>query len=174
MVSFTARSQAGVAIIIATSETVAFSILKQSGVYNATPEDYKLTRSRNVGKYHGTSYGLVIESYTNALVAYDAIVSVADKIIGPKGDKGDKGDEPQITADEDGTLYVDGELLTEAVKDAADVAYEAAETIDAKIAQKVDKSTLVRISDVDFAELEAHGLVDPNKIYFIYELPEEE
>lgn len=37
---------------------------------------------------------------------------------GAQGIKGDKGDEPVITADADGTLRVDGELLTEVIKNA--------------------------------------------------------
>ena len=37
---------------------------------------------------------------------------------GAQGIKGDKGDEPQITAGSDGTLYVDGNLLTAIIKNA--------------------------------------------------------
>lgn len=91
VVSFTARNQAGVAIIIATSEAVAFSVLQQGGLYNGTPDDYKLVRACNVGKYCGKFYGLALESYTNALVAYDALVSVAGKIVGPQGPQGVPG-----------------------------------------------------------------------------------
>lgn len=35
-----------------------------------------------------------------------------------KGDKGDKGDTPEITADEQGNIYSDGELLTDVIANA--------------------------------------------------------
>ena len=36
--------------------------------------------------------------------------------------KGDKGDKPVLTADPDGTIYSDGEVLTEVIKDAKEQA----------------------------------------------------
>lgn len=91
VVSFTARNQAGVAIIVASNESIAFSVLQRGGLYNGTPDDYKLIRACNVGQYCGKFYGLALESYTNALVAYDALVSVAGKIVGPIGPVGPEG-----------------------------------------------------------------------------------
>lgn len=92
IVSFTVDSQAGLAIVIAETASVAFINLKNSGLYNGTPEKYVLVASQNVGSYFGESYGLMLESYTNALVAYDALVSLGNSLVGPKGDKGDTGE----------------------------------------------------------------------------------
>lgn len=91
VLSFTALNQSGLAIILAYNETEAFSDLKREGRYNGTPEKYFLVQARNVGKYCGGAHGLMLESYTNALTAFDAIVSVADKIVGPIGPVGQEG-----------------------------------------------------------------------------------
>ena len=83
------------------------------------------------------------------------------EISGPTGPQGPKGDTPVLSADEDGTIYADGVLLTEVVKDAAEQAIdaareaeEAAETIDAKIAGKADESEVSQLrSEVEGVEL---------------------
>ena len=91
VLSFTARDQAGLAIVIAVTEREAFEHLKAGGLYNGTPDDYVLVACKNVGKYEGRAYGLMLESFTNALVAFDALVDVSKSIVGPKGDRGEQG-----------------------------------------------------------------------------------
>lgn len=76
VLSFTARNSSGIAIVIASDEREAFMCLKNSGMYNGSPNEYTLNASRNVGHYDGSAYGLMLESYTNAKVAYDAIAAL--------------------------------------------------------------------------------------------------
>lgn len=92
VLSFTVGKEAGIALVAAKSERQAFEILQNSGNYNCFPEKYVLVQSRNLGLVASIVYGLLIESYVNALEAYDAIIKAANKLIGPKGDKGDTGD----------------------------------------------------------------------------------
>lgn len=54
-------------------------------------------------------------------------VTVQPEVIEIAGPTGPKGDTPVLTADEDGTIYADGILLTEVVKDVTE-AVESAET----------------------------------------------
>ena len=91
VLSFTVDDQAGVSIVLADSQANALLALKQAGKYNGTPDKYVLVQALNVGQYDGPYYGLMLESYTNAMVAYDALVDVAKDIKGDKGDKGDRG-----------------------------------------------------------------------------------
>ena len=81
VISFTARHQSGMAIVLSSTEREAFACLKQMGQYNGTPNDYVQVAIKNVGKYDGCAYGLVLESYTNAIVAFDAIAALASKIV---------------------------------------------------------------------------------------------
>lgn len=92
VLSFTVGKEAGIALVAAGSERQAFEILQNSGNYNGFPEKYVLVQSRNIGLIASVAYGLLIESYVNALEAYDAIIKAANRLIGPKGDKGDVGD----------------------------------------------------------------------------------
>lgn len=94
---------------------------------------------------------------------------------GENGEKGEKGDEPQITADDDGTIYSDGKVLTTVVKDASEEAIRAAEQADEAreeiqedLDTKLDKDTIVLISDVEYQILVDTGHVDPTKIYYVY------
>ena len=110
------KNQSGLAMIVAGTEEEALRHLRESGLYNGSPELYVLIESRNLGEYVGCEYGLILESYTNALLAFDAICSIAEKIKGEKGDKGDKGNKGDTG--EQGLpggiawpeLYVDGDL----------------------------------------------------------------
>ena len=90
--SFTAGGDSGLALMAASSERTAISILKNSGRYNGEPSKYSIIQIRDIGLSSGLATELLLESYINALVAYDAIMSVVNKYVGPKGDKGDKGD----------------------------------------------------------------------------------
>ena len=102
LLSFTYGSESGLAIVIASSERQAFQCLKSQGRYSSAPALYSLVRVENVGAYYeGGAYGLMLESYTNAMVAFDALCAVMKDIVGPpgpqgpegpQGPKGDKGD----------------------------------------------------------------------------------
>lgn len=102
LLSFTYGSESGLAIVIASSERQAFQCLKSQGRYSSAPALYSLVRVENVGAYYeGGAYGLMLESYTNAVVAFDALCAVMKDIVGPpgpqgpegvQGPKGDKGD----------------------------------------------------------------------------------
>ena len=169
IISFSAKNESGLAIVIAESEQSAVSSLRRMGKYNGKPDVYVILAIKNVGRYDGCAAGLILESYVNALVAFDALVSVMGQIVGPQGPVGPEGPEPVITADEDGNIYSDGELLTTAAADAAKRADEAREAIQDDLDKKVDKTSLVLLSDVEYQYLVDHHLVDPNKIYFCYE-----
>lgn len=274
LISFYAANESGLAMVVAETDEEAWEHLCNSGRYNDSETAYVLIQCRKIGDYVGCGNGLLLESYTNALVAFDAFVSILDKIRGPQGERGpqgftgdrgpagatgatgatgprgyrgeqgvgvrdvetyylatthnsgikvlnrgwtpepqtttnvkkylwmylvvrftngtgvvvepyiagvygDRGDDgidghtPLITASADGTLYADGVLLTDVVKVAAERADDAREAIQDDLDLKVDKSTLVLISDIDYEELEREGQVDPDKIYFIYEEEEE-
>lgn len=84
-ISFTAGSEAGLAMVAAQDERSAFRILKNGG--SRCHDSYSLIQIRDIGMSTSCTYGLLLESYVNALAAYDAISKVADKFI--KGDKGD-------------------------------------------------------------------------------------
>lgn len=92
VISFTVGKEAGIALVAAGSERQAFEILQNSGNYNGFPEKYVLVQSRNIGLIASVAYGLLIESYVNAMEAYDAIIKAANKLVGPKGDTGEKGE----------------------------------------------------------------------------------
>lgn len=105
VLSFTVGSEAGLALVAADSQTTAFQILKNSGERNCCPDNYVLVQIRDVGISNSCWFGLLMESYVNSLVAYDAIVSVADKFI-----KGDKGDSIWVN------MYVDNDLYLHVVE----------------------------------------------------------
>lgn len=92
IISFTVRKDSGLAIVAASSEREAKTILTTSGRYGRSIIKYNVIEIKCLGETCSCDYGLVMESYTNAEVAYAALVSVMDKIKGEKGDKGDKGD----------------------------------------------------------------------------------
>ena len=87
VISFLVGGESGLAMVAAPDERVAFEILKNSGSRSCAEPGYILVQIRNLGTSTSCGFGLLMESYVNALVAYDAIVSVADHFI--KGDKGD-------------------------------------------------------------------------------------
>lgn len=85
VISFTAGKEAGLAMVSAPDDRSAFQILKNGG--SRCHDSYSLIQIRNIGMSTSCTYGLLLESYVNALEAYDAIVSVANQFL--KGDKGD-------------------------------------------------------------------------------------
>ena len=85
VISFTVGSESGLALVAAQDAATAFQVLKNGG--SRCSDGYSLIQTRDIGMSTSCSYGVLLESYVNAIAAYDAIVSVADKFI--KGDKGD-------------------------------------------------------------------------------------
>ena len=93
VLSFQVNTGTGLAIVIAGDEREAFQHLKSSGKYNCDPSQYVLNQAANVGGYCGCATGLVLETYTNAMLAFEAFRSVMDKIVGPQGERGFKGEQ---------------------------------------------------------------------------------
>ena len=79
--SFTAANQSGIAIVSASTQQDALRILKNSGRYNGMPDAYVLVQATRLGVYTENRYELLFESYTNAIVAYDAIVNTIRHIV---------------------------------------------------------------------------------------------
>ena len=89
VISFTAGKEAGLAMVAATDDRSAFQILKNGGSRDG--KGYSLIQCRNIGMTAGCHYGLLMESFVNALQAFDAIVSVANYIKGEPGPQGIQG-----------------------------------------------------------------------------------
>lgn len=80
IISFLACSEAGLALVSAASDSSAISILRNSGKYNGNSEAYQIIQIRNIGLGSSIQSELLMESYVNALVAYEAIVKSLDRI----------------------------------------------------------------------------------------------
>ena len=78
-ISFLFGNESGLAIVSATNERKAWEILRNQGKYNGSPDGYQIEATRNVGLYTQEQCTLILESYTNALVAFDAITSFISK-----------------------------------------------------------------------------------------------
>lgn len=98
-ISFTAGSEAGLAMVAAQDERSAFQILKNGG--SRCHDSYSLIQIRDIGMSASCSYGLLLESYVNALAAYDAISQFASRVV-----KGDKGDTVWLDAYVDDDMYL--------------------------------------------------------------------
>ena len=96
-ISFTVGSESGIALVAARDDKAAFQILKNGGSRHC--DGYSLIQIRDIGMSTCCCYGLLMESYVNALQAYDAIMSAANHFI-----KGDKGDSVWVN------MYVDDEF----------------------------------------------------------------
>lgn len=88
VISFTVGAESGLAMVAAQDEKSAFQILKNGG----SRTGYSLIQTRDIGMTANCTYGLLLESYVNALQAFEAITSVANYMIGPEGKPGEKGD----------------------------------------------------------------------------------
>jgi hypothetical protein len=72
--SFTFMNQSGLALIAARNEPEGFGVLKRQGKNMAQGNQYRLVEARNLGIYYCDSQpGIILETYTNAIVAYEAI-----------------------------------------------------------------------------------------------------
>ena len=93
VISFTVLKEAGLALVAAKNEKQAFQILQNSGSRNCHDGNhYTLVQIRDIGMTADCHYGLLMESFVNALEAYDAIINAMRGIKAVKGEKGDKGD----------------------------------------------------------------------------------
>lgn len=102
IISFTAGADSGLALVSAALPSTAISILKNSGSHNGNPEAYSIIQCRDIGMSSSIRSELLLESYVNALVAYDVIANAVLKYKGPKGDKGETGGFGVIDAESDG------------------------------------------------------------------------
>ena len=84
VISFTVGAESGLALVAAMDDRTAFQILKNGGSRHC--DGYSLIQTRDIGMTASCTYGLLMESFVNAREAYDAIVSVADKLL--KGEPG--------------------------------------------------------------------------------------
>ena len=106
VISFTVGKESGLALVAAQDEKTAFQILKNGGSRHC--DGYSLIQIRDIGMSTSCTYGLLMESFVNALEAYDAIVQAADHFL-----KGDKGDSIWSNAYVDNDMYlhlVEGEF----------------------------------------------------------------
>ena len=103
-ISFTAGSEAGLAMVAAQNESSAFQILKNGG--SRCHDSYSLIQIRDIGMSMNCTYGLLLESYVNALTAYEAINEAADKFL-----KGDPGDNLWVS------MYVDDQFYLHLIED---------------------------------------------------------
>lgn len=104
VIYFTAGSESGLAMVAAGDERTAFQILQKSGNHNCV--GYTLIQIRDIGMTTSCSYGLLMESYVNALQAYDAILNAANHFL-----KGEKGDTVWLN------VYMDDEMYIHVVED---------------------------------------------------------
>jgi hypothetical protein len=91
ILQFGVKKDSGLAIIVAYSEREAIQILNNSGMYARSVNKYQILQIRCLGPVCTCDYGLILESYVNAIVAFQALVSVMDKIVGPPGPPGPPG-----------------------------------------------------------------------------------
>lgn len=90
VISFTVGAESGLAMVAAQDEKSAFQILKNGGSRHS--DGYSLIQTRDIGMTANCHYGLLLESYVNALQAFEAIASVANYMIGPEGKEGKPGE----------------------------------------------------------------------------------
>ena len=88
LMSFVVGSDSGLALVSAPTARQADQLLRNGGKYNGSPSSYTILQTRDIGLASTLRTEVLMESYVNALVAFDAIMSVANKYIGPQGYEG--------------------------------------------------------------------------------------
>ena len=83
VISFTVGAESGLALVAAQDEKSAFQILKNGGSRHC--DGYSLIQTRDIGMTTSCHYGLLLESFVNAIEAFDAITQAANKLVGPPG-----------------------------------------------------------------------------------------
>ena len=109
VISFTVGAESGLAMVAAQDEKSAFQILKNGGSRHC--DGYSLIQTRDIGMTANCHYGLLLESYVNALQAFEAITSVANYMKGPAGEPGKEG--PPGPQGADGRQGIDGASLVD-------------------------------------------------------------
>ena len=104
IMSFVAGADSGLAFLSAKSPDEAMSLLRNTGRYNGTPDTYKAIQIRDIGMSSTIRSELLMESYVNALVAYDAISNVIRPYIGPVGPRGKSNYELAVETGYTGSL----------------------------------------------------------------------
>lgn len=84
-ISFTVGAESGIALVAAPDERTALQVLKNSGSRNCAEPGYTVIQMRNIGLSSSCTFGLLLESYVNAMEAYDAIMKATNKMMGPQG-----------------------------------------------------------------------------------------
>ena len=97
IISFAVFNNSGIAIVVACNENEAKLLLKNSGRYGHGLGQYDIINIKCLGTTEYLGYGLISELYVNALMAFDAFVSVMDKIVGPQGPPGPPGPAGEVT-----------------------------------------------------------------------------
>ena len=103
---FTVGAESGLALIAAPTERDAIQVLKSSGSRSACSKGYTIIQTRDIGMTASCNFGILMESFVNAMEAYDALVKLANKFI-----KGDKGDSVWLS------MYVDDNMYLHIVED---------------------------------------------------------
>lgn len=89
ILSFNVGGDSGIAIVSADTDSRAIQILRNSGKYNGHPLDYIIHNYVKLGEIACVRTELLLESYNNALGAFQLF---EDSVKWIKGNKGDKGD----------------------------------------------------------------------------------
>ncbi len=105
IISFTVGADSGIALVSARTDRESVQILRNGGKFNALPESYKPIQVRNLGLSASIRTELLMESYVNAMQAYNAILSSIGKYL--KGEPGDS-----VLAN----MYVDEDLYLHIVE----------------------------------------------------------
>lgn len=112
--AFTVGGNSGIALVSARSEADAMQILRNSGQYNGIPFSYIINKIQNIGLTSTIRNELLLESYVNAMGAYESLINEVKCLKGEKGDKGDPLDyesvqEDSVIADNDFICYYETE-----------------------------------------------------------------
>ena len=100
-IAFTVGAESGLALVAANNERDAFQILQNGG--SRCHGHYKLTQIRCLGISSSCTYGLLMESFVNAMEAYNAIISVANRYL--------RGEDVWVN------MYIDDEFYLHLVED---------------------------------------------------------
>ena len=92
LISFIVGAESGLAMVAAPDERTAKQTLRNSGKWNGVTGAYEIIDCRNIGVTACMETDLLLESYVNAMTAFNAIISSMNKYIGPTGEKGKTGD----------------------------------------------------------------------------------
>ena len=90
--SFVVGADSGVALVSARNNADATRVMKNVGKYNGNPDLYVVDEVLDLGFTSSVITSLLVESYVNALGAFDALKNYVKWIKGEQGERGEKGD----------------------------------------------------------------------------------